>query len=806
MILHNRNFHFALLTFALFGSGFASMICQLAWIKELQLLFGTYIVPVAIVTAVFLLGLALGSYLSGKLADRFFRPGFFLISAFYLLALYVLLLSWLIPHLRNFYYQSTVHLYDRIWLLQFFRVLFAMLVLLIPTVLMGTFLPLAAKAGIDKTETIRNKTAQLYGMNTIGAAGGLLTAGFFILGKQGIHAAYSIAAIMYLAVGVLLTALPLISGAQNTPVQDAQRPLEKIKWPAGFILLVLFIDGFCMMGYEIAWTRLLLNFSYEKTVYFVAVIIASLIIGSGFGSLLLSLRKWKSESITLLFAWLPVAAALTTFAVLLVFLNFSPEWVRERVNYVAWNDVFLNEYLPVLILLAIPAIPMGMIMPAAAHLLTRELKWLGRKIGLIGWINTAGSVAGSLLAGLLLIPLMGVARSFALLLVFNLFSGLFLLGYQRWKKILIVWIASQVLVFFLPLGKILPSLIQSYYPDDLLMAFREGPSATVTVHRIPSGVEALSINGDKTAFTSVEDLRVHRTLAALPMAYCPQFTNALVIGFGLGVTTGVLAEKNDAFVTVVDLSPEVFAFAGHFKDVNHDVISRKNVTKVTDDGRSYLCHSGKKFDIITSNAVHPRLSSGLYTEEFYRLCRMKLTSGGVFCQWIPTNWLSLPEFKSLIRSFTNVFSHCSLWFITRSHTLLLATPHPADLSAERFRNLFSDEQLAESLQETDLTNPPAMASLFLIRDEDLRDMTTDAATNTDNLPLVEYSREIMMKPNPEILNNILEKISPVSALDCTDTLNSGQKDLWMKEVQAQREQIVQQIVFYLKTFGIDYRK
>lgn len=806
MILHKRNLHVVLLALALFGSGFSSAICQLVWIKELQLLFGSYIVPVAIVTAIFLFGLALGSYLSGKLADRFYRPEILLTSAFFLLALYIVLLSCFFPYLRNFYYNSTVHLYDRVWLLQLFRIFFALLVLLIPTVLMGAFLPLAAKLGIDKTESIRKKTALLFGINTIGAAGGLLTGGFYILGKQGLHAAYLIAIIIYLTLGVLLTFFSILFGAQTYTVSEAQKPKEGRLWPAGLILLILFVDGFCMMGYEIGWTRLLLNFSYEKTVYFVAVVIASLIIGSGIGSLLLIIRQWKSENIRLLYAWLPVSVSLLTFAGLLIFFIFSPELVEKRVNYISWNDVLLNEYLPVLIVLIVPAIPMGMILPASAHLLTYELKSLGHKIGLIGWINTVGSVTGSLFMGLILIPALGVVRAFAFLLVFNLFSGFFLICYQRWKIVLTGWIASLFILFFLPLGKILPSLIQSYYPDDHLVAFHEGPSATVTVHRIPSGVEALSINGDKTAFTSVEDLRVHRTLAALPMIYCPRFDNALVIGFGLGVTTGFLAEKNDALITVVDLSPEVFGLADHFKNVNHDVISQRNVIKVTDDGRSFLSHSGKKFDIITSNAVHPRLSSGLYTEEFYKLCRMKLTSGGVFCQWIPTNWLTLSEFKSLIRSFTNVFSHCSLWFITRSHTLLMATPDPVDLTEERFQSLFNDDHLAESLQETDLTNPSALASLFLIQDHDLRNMTKDAMNNTDNLPLIEYSRAVMMKPNPEILKNMLENISPVSALVRNDNLNREQQELWMKGVHFQREQIIQQIILYLETFRTETSK
>ena len=803
MAYHLKKFGFGLLTLAILGSGFASMICQLVWIKELQLLFGSYIVPVALVTALFLFGLALGWYFAGKLVDKLLNPGFLLMSALYLLALYVLLLLWSFPHLRTFYYQCSIHLYNKTLLLQLFRIFVALLVLLIPTVLMGTFLPLAAKIGIATTESVRNKTSLLFGMNTLGAAIGLLIAGFFILGKYGLHAAYNLAAFVYLINGLVLTALYMIFGMDSPPHQEVIKPQEKLRWPVGFILFVLFVDGFCMMGYELAWIRLLLNFSYEKTVYFITVIIASFIIVSGIGSIFLSFRTWKSKYVIDLLAWFPIAASLLTLVALIVFIWISPEWVGKRVSYVSWFDVFFNEYLPVLIFLIIPAIPMGMMMPAAAQVLAHELKTLGHKIGLIGWTNTAGSVAGSLLTGLVLIPALGVIRSFALLLIFNIFSGFLLLGFPRWKIILSGLIASLFLIFILPLRKVLPSLIQSYYPEEQLVAFREGLSATITVHRIPYGVEALSINGDKTAFTSIEDLKVHQTLAVLPMVYRPCYKNALVIGFGLGVTTGLLAEKKDAVVTVVDLSPEVFALADHFNEVNQYVTSKRNVNTVKDDGRSFLFHSEKKFDIITSNAVHPRLSSGLYTEEFYKLCNQNLTPGGVFCQWIPTNWLSLSEFKSLIRAFTNVFSHCSLWYITRSHTLLLATPYAADIKKERFRNLFSDELLAKSLQETDLIGSSSIASLFLIKDEDLRDMTLDAMTNLDNLPLIEYSHEIMMKPNPGILKNILEHISPISTLVFDDTMKSDE-ELWMKEVQSQQEQILKQIILYINAFRTDH--
>ena len=202
----------------------------------------------------------------------------------------------------------------------------------------------------------------------------------------------------------------------------------------------------------------------------------------------------------------------------------------------------------------------------------------------------------------------------------------------------------------------------------------EGREATLAGLRDPTTqILELNINGQSTAFTSYMDLQVHRALGHLP-AFChPAPRSALVIGFGFGATCRAILAHGVASLDCVELVPEERESARFFSEVNGGVLADPRFRFVTGDGRNYLLVTDRRYDLNSFSAIHPKLSANLYTLDFYRLCRERLTSDGVIAAWLPINFLSTAEFAMLIRTFRTVFPHATLWYLGPGHAILIGT-------------------------------------------------------------------------------------------------------------------------------------
>src|SRR5207237_554937 len=120
-------------------------------------------------------------------------------------------------------------------------------------------------------------------------------------------------------------------------------------------------------------------------------------------------------------------------------------------------------------------------------------------------------------------------------------------------------------------------------------------------------------------------------------------------------------------VDVVELSDAVISMDPYFWDWNHHVLDNPKVRMRVDDGKNYLLETPRRYDMITSNAIHPGTSSGngaLYTKDFYESARRALTPDGLMCQWVPIHQMSRTDLQSLVHSFQVVFPHSSAWFVS----------------------------------------------------------------------------------------------------------------------------------------------
>ncbi|MGC9343385.1 MAG: fused MFS/spermidine synthase, partial [Bacteroidales bacterium] len=766
----------------------------LVWLRTIQLVFGVHVYSTSAVLTAFMAGLATGSYLFGKWVDRIQNP----INLYLIIEagifLYAISFSFLFDFSSNLYlehFSGSLKGNDPGNIIKFFQ---AFIILIIPTTLMGGTIPVVTKILIRSLNKLGRELSLIYSLNNLGAAVGGIAAGFFFIRLLGMKET------MYLAAALNLVNTVVIYLLRKQGRFFGQEKMDRIKnggeegrkYSTLFlriILIVFAVEGFTTLAYEILWTRIFIEFSYDKTVYIYSVIVVGFIFGLSLGSFIIRNLVNRLRDLPVFLAISQVGIGLLSFLLLMLFIYLSPILVQNRGFEGSWFSVSGKEYLLIFGLLTLPVTLMGFTFPLVGKIVSENISTLGSTIGLVGFLDTAGSIFGAYAAGFILIPLLGIYPSFLVIVYMNISLGVLLLlthpekGSRRRVAILIS-IVSLILLFFVPGNQEYFKQRVKYYPGDEVVSYAEGVSATVSVHRMPSGHKALAINGSKTAFSTSADLKVHTMLAYTPYLLSGGNDTAFIIGYGMGVTAKCLADAPLKLIDIAEISPEVVSTSDQsFSFLNFNVSKDPKVNIYFEDGRSFLLRSPRKYGLITSNAVHARLGANLYTREFYEICDSKLTEDGFMCQWLPTNWLSSNEFKALVKSFTEVFPNSSLWYVTRGHMLLLGSRSDKKVDFTKLENKFHNRGVFNNLMEAGLLSAEEFASHLMATDRPLVKFVKDSKINTDNHPLVEFSMVTDLRPNIEIL----EEISSIKMQDQYNSFFIFSED---KKKFSSREQLI----------------
>ncbi len=795
----------------LFLSGISALIYQIVWIEKFGLVFGVLVYSTSAVLAAFMTGLAIGSYLFGKLADKRINH----LKLFILLELGIGTFALLFPEffkgLMNLYTSASNQFTDASFMIHLIRFSLSFIFLLIPTTLMGGIIPIVSKYIVSDLQYLGNRLSKLYAYNNLGAFLGVLLAGFILIRIYGLYIT------LYIAAGLnFFNAITLL--LYNKFAEDKQQISEfqnesKTKQPTlnydnisnispkllTIILWVFAIEGFTTLAYEVIWTRLFVSFAFDHSTYLYSTIIFSFIFGLFLGGMIISAFIDKISNHVVWLGLLEILIGITSLLILIIFMSLFPALVDMREHLTSWWALSFREYVVIFSFLFIPTILMGMTFPLVGKIYTDNTRVLGQRIGFVGFLDTIGSVAGSLAAGFLLIPVLGLKSSFILAVMINIIIGLRVINhypFENSKKKNFITYASVsltvILVLLLPGQTNFMSLINKDETQKLVY-YKEGVEATVAVHQFPNGFYGMSVNGIKTAFTNKEDLRVHAMLAYLPYFAHPAADNAFVVGLGMGITVNSLATLNLKRVDVAEISPAVVqASKKIFHEINQDVFSKNNVNLIIEDGRGYLFSKKESYDIITTNAVHPRISPNLYTKEFYEICKNKLHDDGVICQWLPTNLMTENEFQSLIKAFIKVFPNTSLWYLNHGHTLLLGQNDTLNFNINRLEQLFQMPSVKRNTRLADIYNPGIFISMYVMGSRELSEYIHNAPVNTDNQPIVEYSRVVDVQPNIHILQNLMAHTPDYSQILTIDT-SLAYKNKFHNYIQASRQTLVSEI-------------
>lgn len=267
-----------LLAVLFFGSGVSALIYQVLWLRLLALVFGVTVHAATTVLASFMAGLALGSALAGRVADRTPVPLRWFGCVEVVVGLLALATYWVLPTLTPWYAALQSSLPDGLWIQTAIRFVGSFAVLLTPTILMGMTLPLMLKAS-DTGERRSGRIGVLYATNTAGAVLGALLTGYLLIGSVGIAGAFRIAASINVLVG--LVALTLSGGADRASSPTFAEPVRAR--PPFAAVAVFALSGFAALALEVVWFRVLVYF-VPATSYAFSTMLAAVLLGLALGS------------------------------------------------------------------------------------------------------------------------------------------------------------------------------------------------------------------------------------------------------------------------------------------------------------------------------------------------------------------------------------------------------------------------------------------------------------------------------------------------------------------------------------------
>jgi spermidine synthase len=811
----------------LFLSGVSALIYQIVWIRRFGLVFGVDVFTMATVLSAFMGGLAIGSLIFGRLADKIKSP----IKLFMFLEFGIALFAFMFP----ITFKGLINIYSPIiqnfglsdYSGQIVKFIFSFIYLLIPTTLMGGTLPVIFKFFVRHLNSLGWQISNLFAINNLGAVTGCFIAGFILIKTFGITTSLYIAAsinfINAVVVFLISRRIPSEKTVEEKSAIIPENSDESNKLSKPLLRLVLWvfaIEGFATLAFEVIWTRIFIGFSFDKTTYFYSVIVLGFVFGLSLGSFIIS--KWidKRKNLVTLLSILEIMIGLSSLALLMLFSQLSLILNLQRTIFDPWWKIIGKEYLMFFLILIIPATLTGMVYPIVSKLYADNIEKLGNRMGVIGFLDTIGSVLGSFMAGFILIPLLGVVQSFITIVAINIILGIMLLFFnQSMKKRLKAILLSGTLVLSLALFLGAPTKKYFSWWDksrfepwtnfvEKVPFYYEGTDATVTLRQYHNYI-ALNINGHNTAYTSLKDQIVNRMLGYVPYMVHPHPKRALVIGFGLGFTVESLIQREIDTVDVAEICSGVIKSGLAMNEWNKAALKNPKVHTYLEDGRDLLFRTRAKYDIITSNAVHPRLSNNIYTQDFYELCKSRMHKGGIMCQWATPNWMNENEFKAQVKAFINAFTYCQLWYINEYTIILIGSEEPLRIDYALISERFKDSKVKDDLLNINMTEPFEFVSQFSMERNVLMNYCQDAASNTDDYPIVEFSKTVNLAPDTSALQFIYDAPDNYGNIDFGSLSNDTIKNEILRKMafsSLNRKRMVKETIESVKFQVKEYKK
>jgi predicted membrane-bound spermidine synthase len=754
-----------------FASGSAALVFQVAWMRELRLVFGATTAAVAAVLAIFMAGLGIGSAVLGKRADRVANPlrmyGWLEVA----IALSAAVTPFLISLIGSWYIQLGGQENLGVAGATLVRVGLAAMIMAVPTFLMGGTLPAAVRAVIPAGDAHRRALGVIYGANTLGAVFGAAATTFFALEFLGTRLSLWTGC----AIGFVAGATALVWSRTQELGEASQVSVDTSEAAAAdeaetaarpfLIYLTAAVLGFTFFALELVWYRMLAPI-LGGTAFTFGLILCMALLGIGIGGIAYDfvfrrLRPtWSALAITCgceaIFTIIPFALGDRVALLAADYRSLSNSFIALVFG---WTVVTGIVVLPV-------AVVSGLQFPLVVALLGEGRHGVSKHLGMTYAWNTLGAIAGSLAAGFGAMPLLtapGLWQVIAALLA-ALSVGILIAAPRRDATTTAI-VSMLVVATFASMfaqgptaawrhsgigaGRTIESATGPNYVRQWMNEHRQtliweadGIESSIGINRM-DGLSFV-VNG-KSDGNSLTDSATQMGIAVLGGVLHKGPQTALVIGLGTGESAGWLAEMPGIErVDVVELEPAIDEMARRCRELNFDVLNHPRVRRIYNDGREFALTTKNKYDLVISEPSNPYRAgvATLYTTEFYRAVRERLNPQGLFMQWLQAYDVDHRTVNAVLATARDVFQHVEVWQTLPNDLQLVCSPTTLEYSSAELGQRIAVPTIKRALADSwKVSNLEGFLAHFMASAGWADEIAKQAGVplNTDDRTILEYS-------------------------------------------------------------------
>jgi spermidine synthase len=733
-------------------SGAAGLMYEVVWSRQLVLVFGNTTQAVATILTGFFGGMAIGSFIGGRLADRV-RSTLRMYGILELILVVVVLLTPITFRLLHEVYRAAfVSLETQPGLLAVVRFGLAVLALAPATVLMGATLPTLTRH-LSRDAHLSRAFARLYAANTFGAILGTIAAGFFLIELLGLTMTLVVGAACSAIAGIVALAIDRWGGVDDAkPAITSPAPAAALVARTtglarpNLALLVAFVSGLTSLGYQTLWNRLLSSGTGNST-YVFSAILGIFLIGIVFGALVWNMIRSRVRRPLMFLAGTQLAVALIAVAGLILVIGEPYVLNASRPLETLW------ALLRPAVFVVLPAtFVMGLSFPASATLLGDDPRRVATFAGRLLAVNTAGAIVGTFVVPFFVIPAIGSPSAVALIALLNLGLAAILVAAARDSRPIgraTTATASAVLAVAIVASLLSPGTSKFVDPSIARIKAMNGQIFQSAEDEIAS-VQAGHTNGQQlwVTGTAMTLLTVDaKLMPILPLMLRPDSKTAATVAFGMGSAfrAAVIAGLETDAVELVPSVPTMFHW---FYPDAEQILAAPNGHVIITDGRNHLELTPKTYDIIVTDPPPPIESSGaavISSLEYYQAGAARLNPGGIMMQWTPYGG-SVAEFLDHIRTFRAVFPNDIVAFGPGGYGFfLIGSAEPLAFTDANIRAILARPGVLDDISSA--YDSPAktvdawaakIPSLVWIQGATVDRVVGDGPLITDDRPLPEY--------------------------------------------------------------------
>jgi predicted membrane-bound spermidine synthase len=735
---HKHAVRVAVACLVFFVSGAASLIFEALWFHQTGLAFGSSVWASSLVLSGFMCGMALGSFLCARHATRWGSPFQIYARLELIVGVSGVALVAVLPSVGRFLFPVADALTDQPFLLNALRFGGAFLLLLAPSTAMGMTLPVLVRGLGSTPRGFGSAFALLYGVNTLGAMLGVLVTEWFLVAMLGIRGASFVAG----GLSVFAAAITVRFLQTDLAIVPALPASQEQSWRGGRLVVAAFLSGLALLALEVVWLRFLMLFLNDTSMAFASVL-AIVLLGIALGGILASFWLARSEHADRFAPMVALSAGALGVAGVVIY----PSYLQR---YHAFDQTAMS----ILAVAAPLVLPVSLASGALFSLLGAGLRRVtssdATAAGRLLLFNTLGAGTGSMLAGFVLLPLLGMERSlFGLFVLYGLVGLLLAVGRElsaTLRAVSLVGFVAALACF--PFGDVRAIYVSSsagrwMRSGDSIVEVREGLTATIVhIRHTRDGLAIFDQLATNAYSMSVNDFAARRYMdlfVYLPVAIHPRVRRAVLIGYGVGNTAEAMVRTRELeSIDVVDISRDMLELSRRVKPQRGiEPLDDPRVHVHVEDGRYFLASTSARFDLITGEPPPPMMAgvSNLYSREYFELVHDRLAEGGIATYWLPMMNISAATGRSIVAGFCAAFDDCSLWHGSARNFMLMGTRGAhGPVSAERFGQQFADLGLREELTAVGFDDPSQLGALFIGDAIYLTKLTRNAPPISDDWP------------------------------------------------------------------------